>query len=63
MQLRLLRIHFFSEFLYSSVGSRPGIVTAVAWVASVVQVQSLAWNFCMPGVWPKKEKRIQFFNF
>ena len=44
------------EFLYSTAGKVPGIVTAVAGVIAIAWVRSLAWEYPhAPGVVPPKK--------
>ena len=45
------------EFPRGSAGEGTGIVAAVALVTAVVRVQSLALNFHLPRVLPKKKKK------
>ena len=45
------------EFPGGSVGYTSGIVTVVALVTAVMEIPSLAWNFHVPWVQPKKKKK------
>ena len=47
------------EFPGGLVSSKPGVVTALAWVSAVVHVPSLARELLPTVAWPKKGQTIQ----
>ena len=55
----MCRYQLKEEFSCGAVSSGSGVVTAVAWVAVVAQVQSWPRNFHMPWAQPKKKKNMK----